>query len=619
MVFPSGSPYQSAMAQRLTLPQYFLHRVSERPDDPAIGWIEKGEIKRWNFREYRRAVERISLALRLHGMGQGEKAALLSNTRKEWNIFDIAVQCAWGVLVPIYPSYLPEEIAYIVKHSDSTVLAFEDSAQLDKVIEKLREMPAVRLLISLTDISDTDRARLKSMQAPPIYSFEELYAQGEQLIKENPDAFEQGIRDQLPDDLATIVYTSGTTGEPKGAMIQQHAIAASLRDVEVGCAGTYNRDDTILTFLPLSHIFGRQDSWMILNYGWFMVFAESIDKIVDNIGLVKPTIMAAVPRIFEKIYARILQQVDEGSKIKKSIFNWALYASNAYNEKVAAGEKPGKFDESMHKLAWKLVFSKIYERFGGRMRYFISGGASLAPEIMIFLRNAKLVILEGYGLTESLSGVCINPREKVIPGSVGKPMGSIEIKLAEDGEILIRAKGMFCGYYKKPEETASTLINNWLHTGDIGAWSPDGYLVITDRKKDLIKTSGGKYIVPQKIEGMLKMTRYISHAAIVGEGRNFATALIGIEKERFKSILPILGLKENASISEIAAAAKTKYFIESDIENTNRGLAKFETIKKFFIIPEELTVESGLMTASLKVKKKVLFDRYRKEIDALYA
>lgn len=607
------------MAQRLTLPQYFLHRVNDRPDDPAIGWIENGEIKRWNYRDYRKAVESISLALRFHGMGQGEKAAILSNTRKEWNIFDIAVQCAWGVVVPIYPSYLPEELAYIVKHSDSTVLAFEDSAQLDKIIERLREMTAVRLLVSLTPVSDSDRARLRAINGPPVYSFDELYKQGEQLIKENPGAFEQGIRDQLPDDLATIVYTSGTTGEPKGAMIQQKAIAASLRNVEAGSGDTFRRDDTILTFLPLSHIFGRQDSYIILIYGWQMIFAESIDKIVDNIGLVRPTIMAAVPRIFEKIYARILQQVDEGSKIKKSIFNWALYASNAYNDKVAAGEKPGKFDESMHKLAWKLVFSKIYERFGGRMRYFISGGASLAPEIMLFLRNAKLVILEGYGLTESLSGVCINPKERVVPGSVGLPLGGVEVKMAEDGEILIKTEGLFCGYYKNPAETAKTLIDGWLHTGDIGAWSPEGYLVITDRKKDLIKTSGGKYIVPQKIEGMLKMTRYISHAAVVGEGRNFATALIGIERDRFKAILPIIGLKENASIAEIAAAAKTRYFIESDIENANRGLAKFETIKKFFIVPEEMTVESGLMTPSLKLKKKVLFDRYKKEIDAMYA
>lgn len=607
------------MSERLTVPQYFLHRVKDRPEDPAIGWIEKGEVKRWNYREYRKAVESISLALRYHGMAQGEKAAVISNTRKEWNVFDLAVQCAWGTVVPVYPSYLPEEMAYIIQHSDSTVLAFEDVSQLDKIILKLREMPTVRLLVAFTPVPDEARSRLTALHGPPVFTFDDLYKQGEQLIKENPDAFEQGIRDQLPEDLASIVYTSGTTGMPKGAMLTQKSIAASMRNVETSAGGVFERTDTILTFLPLSHIFGRQDSYMVLIYGCQMVFAESIEKIVDNIGLVRPTIMAAVPRIFEKIYARILQQVDEGSKIKKSIFNWALYASNAYNDKIAAGEKPGKFDDSMHKLAWKLVFSKIYERFGGRMRYLISGGASLAPEIMLFLRNAKLVILEGYGLTESNSGICLNPKEHIMPGSVGKPVGDVEIKLAEDGEILIRSQCLFSGYYKNPDETASTLINGWLHTGDIGAWSPEGYLLITDRKKDLIKTSGGKYIVPQKIEGLLKMTRYISQAVIVGEGRNYATALIGIEKDRFKSILPILGLKENAGVAEIAEAAKTKYFIESDIENTNRGLAKFETIKKFYIIPEEFTVDSGLVTASLKVKKKLLFERYRAEIDAMYS
>ncbi len=607
------------MNQRLTIPQYFLHRVSERPDDPAIGWIENGEVKGWNFREYRDAVECLALALRVHGLLPGEKAAIMSNTRKEWNVFDIAVQCAWGVVVPIYPSYLPEEVRYIVNDSDTVLIAVEDAVQLDKIILLLRQMPALRLIVSFGPVSDDARLRLASLNGPPVITLAAMLEEGAEIRKVNPDAFEQAIRDQSPDDLATIAYTSGTTGEPKGAMLPHRSFAANLRNVEVaGRTGTFLSSDTLLTFLPLSHIFGRQDAYLILVFGARMVFAESIDKIVDNIGLVKPTMMAAVPRIFEKIYARILQQVDEGSKIKQQVFRWALGASSKFNERVAAGEKPGKFDQTMHKLAWKLVFSKIYERFGGRMRYFISGGASLAPEIMRFLQNARLTILEGYGLTESISGVTINPKERPIPGTVGLPLGDVEIKLAEDGEILMKTEGLFTGYYKKPEETASTLINGWLHTGDIGVWSPEGYLTITDRKKDLIKTSGGKYLVPQKIEALMKMTRYVSHAAVVGEGRPYATALIGIERDPFKNVMGIIGLPADAPLADIANNKKTRYFIETDIENMNRELARFETIKKFFIIPEDFTVESGLMTASLKVKKKVLFERYKAEIEAMY-
>ncbi len=602
-----------------TLPQYFLNRVQERPDDPAIGWIENGEVKWWTFREYHHAVESVSLTLRSYGFLPGEKAAILSTTRKEWNVFDVAVQAAWGVVVPVYPSYLPEEIQYIVNHSDSVVLAFEDVSQLDKIIPQIKQMPQLHLLVSFTPVPAEARARLASINGPTLLVIEDMIREAADLKRQNPASFAQAVDAQLPSDLATIVYTSGTTGQPKGAMIKQHAFAASFRAVAKTTAGTFLPTDTTLTFLPLSHIFGRQDAYMILICGWRMVFAESIDRIVDNIGLVKPTIMAAVPRIFEKIYSRITAQVEEGSKIKRQIFKWALNSSTSYHEKLAAGEKASRFDETMHKLAWKLVFSKIYERFGGRMRFFISGGASLSPQILLFLAHAGLTILEGYGLTESLSGITLNPKDDIVPGSVGKPIEDVQIKLGPDGEILIKCEGLFCGYYKNPEETAVTLVDGWLHTGDIGELSSKGHLTITDRKKDLIKTSGGKYIVPQKIEGLMKTTRYISQSVVVGEGHNYATALIGIEKERFKNVLHLLGLKDDCTVADIANANKTKYFIETDLEEVNRGLAKFETIKKFFIVPEEFTVENGILTPSLKVKKKVVMKRYEREIEALYA
>ncbi len=607
------------MSSLNTIPQLFLERTEKSKTRLAIGWIENGVVREWTYADYRGAVERLSLALRTRGLQPQEKVAILSSTRREWNLMDLAIQSARGVVVPVYPSYLPEEVAFIINHSESCMAVIEDEAQFAKVLKILDQIPRQKLFLTFAPVGESLRKALAARGGPEICTFDELLREGEAERDAQPAAFETMIREQPPKDISTIIYTSGTTGEPKGAVITQYAWSRNLQSAHEFLGTHLGESDTILTYLPLSHVYGRQDSFLILVFGWRMVFAESLDKLVGNIGLVRPSIMAAVPRVLEKIYAGITKQVAASSGLKQAIFHWALRTANEFNAARDRGETPGGFLTWKQGLAHKLVFSKIQQKFGGRLRFFISGSAPLAPEIIYFLRNLGLTIMEGYGLTESLSGCCINPADKQIPGTVGKPFPHTEIKIAGDGEILIRSEALFSEYYKRPEATAEAIKDGWFYTGDIGEFTPEGYLKITDRKKDLIKTSGGKYIVPQRIEGMVKAQKYVSQIVVVGDTRNYATALIGVDKEKLRDALPLIGLGADCSVADLARSAKVRELVQADLDVVNTKLAKFETIKKFFICPEEFTIDGGLLTPSLKVKKKIALERYKSEIDAMYA
>ncbi len=607
------------MSSLQTLPQLFLDRTEKSKDHPAIGWIENGVIKEWTYAEWRRMVECVSLALRKHGLQPQEKVSILSSTRKEWSVLDFAIQSARGVVIPVYPSYLPDEVAFIVSHSESSMVVVENEVQLAKLVAMLDKLPKQRLIVAFDAISDALRQKLASAGGAPLRTFDELVQEGGTERAAQPKSFEELILSQPPEELATIIYTSGTTGEPKGAVMTQYAWRCNMQNSFEFLGKHLDYHDTILTFLPLSHVYGRQESFFPLVYGWRMVFAESLEKLVANIAFVRPTIMAVVPRVLEKIYAGIKKQVEAGSAVKKGIFHWALGAANAFHAAKDRGETPGGLLALKHKIAHALVFSKIQQKFGGRLRFFISGSAPLAPEIIFFLRNLGLTIMEGYGLTESLSGCCINPPDRQIPGTVGIPFPNTEMKIAEDGEILIKGEALFSGYYKRPEATAEAIKDGWFYTGDIGEFTSDGFLKITDRKKDLIKTSGGKYIIPQRIEGMVKAQRYVAQIVVVGDKRNFPTALIGIDKEKFKDELESLGLRPDSPISEMANSPKVLLLVQADIDVVNQKLAKFERIKKIYICPEEFTIDCGLLTPSLKVKKKVAIERYKVQIDAMYA
>jgi long-chain acyl-CoA synthetase len=343
-----------------------------------------------------------------------------------------------------------------------------------------------------------------------------------------------------------------------------------------------------------------------------------MDKIIDNIKTSRPTLMMAVPRIFEKIYAKVIDQVSQGSNIKKSVFEWAKVASKKYFDSIDEDRAPKLQDILQRELAYKIVFSKIYEKFGGRVRFFVSGGAPLSSEIMQFLRYANLTILEGYGLTETVAPCVLSPVYKQNVGTVGIPIGDVELKFASDGEILIKTKAMLREYYKNPEATKESIQNGWFHSGDIGILTEEGYLKITDRKKDIIITSGGKNVAPQRIENIMKIEKYIGQILIAGDKQKYLAAVITLDKTKFVDELEAMGLNPNMTYEELAQNDAIKAKVEEAIAHGNKELAQYETVKKFWIAPDEWTVENGALTPSLKLKKKVLFQRYAKEFDDLF-
>lgn len=599
-----------------TIGRLLKQRVQKTPDRYAIGWIENNDVKSLSFSEYRNLIEILASAFHKIGVNVGDKIALLSQTCKEWHYLDMATMCSRACLVPIYPSYLSQEIDYIFQHSDSSILIVENDKQMEKVLPVMGQWPNLKAVISIQDLSEDTLKKFRN--AHPYFSFKELLRIGKEEHKSHPDLLENHIQNQQPEELASIIYTSGTTGEPKGAVITQHGMTTMLMNVETTIKGAFNHQDKTMVFLPLSHVLGRCDSLLPLIFGWQAVYAESMEKLVDNLAVVKPTIMIAVPRIFEKIYSRIMEQVNNGSVIEKQAFKWALSAAEKYFGKIDKDLSPTAAEMIEYNLASKIVFSKIYNRFGGKIRYFVSGGAPLSPQIIKFLRCANLTILEGYGLTETIAPCCLNPLSKQVPGTVGRPMGDVQISFGPDNEILIKSEALLKEYYKNPAATAESIKDGWFYSGDIGEFTSEGYLRITDRKKDIIITSGGKNVAPQKIENIAKTKPHISQMVVIGDKKNYLTALVGIEKERFLPILEQLELPSNCSVMDLANSPKVRELIQNEIDEINQELAQFENIKKFTIITEEFTTENFL-TPSLKIKRKVVVERYKSQIEDMYA
>lgn len=599
-----------------TLGRLLKLRVQKTPDRYAIGWIENNEVKNLSFKEYKNTIEILASAFHKIGVTVGDKVAILAQTCKEWHLLDMATMCSRCCLVPVYPSYLPEEINYIFNHSDSSVLIVENDKQMEKVISVMKDWKNLKIVISINELSEETLKKFRNSY--PYYTYKDLLRIGKDELKSQPDLLENYIQNQLPEETASIIYTSGTTGEPKGAVVTQHAMTTMLLNVEATIKGAFNSNDKTMVFLPLSHVLGRCDSLLPLVFGWQAVYAESMEKLVDNLQVVKPTVMIAVPRVFEKIYSAIMEQVNHGSLFEKQAFKYAVKVAEKYFTKIDKDLSPTASEILEYKMVSKVVFSKIYNRFGGRIRYFVSGGAPLSPEIIKFLRYANLTILEGYGLTETIAPCCLNPLSKQVPGTVGRPMGDVQFSFGPDKEILIKSEALMKEYYKNPEATAEALKDGWLYSGDIGEFTPDGYLRITDRKKDIIITSGGKNVAPQKIENLAKTKPHISHLVVVGEKKNYLTALVGIEKERFLSLLEELDLPSDCSVMDLAQSPKVKDIIQSEISEINHDLAQFETIKKFTIVTEEFTTDNFL-TPSLKIKRKVVVERYKDQIEDMYA
>lgn len=599
-----------------TLGQLLLKRIEQQAQDNAVGEIHNKQVHFLKFHEYFSRIEQLALGLMKIGLHHETKISLLAQTRLEWHLLDAAALCSRATVVPIYPSYLPKELLFILNHSESSMLIVENNEQFEKLLIIQNQIKYLHTIVAITKIRSDLADKLNPKFS--LYQYDELLKMGAEEKKKNPDHFLSEIKKQNPNDIASIIYTSGTTGEPKGAIITQIAFTNMLLNVAETFHKDASRTDCLLTFLPLSHVLGRMDSWIPVAIGAHSVYAEGVHKIVENIVLVKPTIMIAVPRIFEKIYDRIQQTIEESSIVKKSLFHWAEKASGAYFDKIENNRSPSAKEIMEEKLAYKLVFSKIYKRFGGKIRFFVSGGAPISADIVRFLRKAHLTILEGYGLTETIAPCFVNPLRRPVLNSVGLVFPNTEIKIAADGEILVMSNALFSEYYKNPEATAEALQNGWLHTGDIGQLDEDGYLFITDRKKDLIITSGGKNVAPQMIENMMKLERHIAQFVVVGDRRKYLTGLVGIEKEAFEEQWEKLGLDLNCSFEEFSKHGKVRAIIEREIEKVNKKLARFETIKNFYIVPMPFSPESGLLTPSQKVRKKQVMELYQAEIDAMY-
>ncbi|GAA4118615.1 MULTISPECIES: long-chain fatty acid--CoA ligase [Streptomyces] len=604
----------------------FVQRVDATPDAEAYRYPVPGSGQspdEWKSLSWAQAAERVyAIAAGLADLGvrAEERVALASSTRVEWILADLGVMCAGAATTTIYPSTNAEESAFILADSESRVLIAEDAAQLAKARERRAELPELKHVVVI------DAAGAEAAEGDPegwVLSLAELEARGAAHLEKNPEAVKERIAAITADQLATLIYTSGTTGRPKGVRLPHDNWSYMARATVA--TGLITADDVQYLWLPLAHVFGKVLTSGQIEVGHVTAVDGRIDKIIENLPVVQPTYMAAVPRIFEKVYNGVASRAREAGGAKYKIFQWAAgvareYAKVSQDNFRRTGRPGAPFAlAAKHKVADALVYSKIREAFGGRLRACVSGSAALAPDIGFFFAGAGIHILEGYGLTESSAASFVNPGEAYRTGTVGKPLPGTEVRIADDGEILLRGPGIMEGYHRLPEKTAEVLESDgWFHTGDIGELSVDGYLRITDRKKDLIKTSGGKYIAPAEVEGQFKaVCPFVSNILVHGADRNFCTALISLDEPT------ILGWAKEQGIAggyaEVVAAPQTLELVDGYVKRLNEGLQRWQTIKKFRLLPRDLDVEHGELTPSLKLKRPVVEREYRVLIEEMYA
>ncbi|KOX02548.1 AMP-dependent synthetase [Streptomyces sp. NRRL B-1140] len=599
----------------------FLERVAATPDAEAYRYPVPSAGQGpddWKSLTWAQSAERvyaIAAGLIELGVQPEQRVALAAGTRIEWILADLGIMCAGAATTTVYPQTNADESAYILSDSESRVLIAENAEQLAKAREKRAELP------ELTHVVVIDGAGVET--ADWILTLDELEKRGAARLEKDPDLIKERVGAITKDQLATLIYTSGTTGRPKGVRLPHDNWSYMAK--AIAATGLVGTEDVQYLWLPLAHVFGKVLTSGQIEVGHVTAVDGRVDKIIENLPVVQPTYMAAVPRIFEKVYNGVAAKARAGGGAKYKIFQWAAevareYAKAAQDNFRRTGTASVPFGlGAKHKVADALVFAKIREAFGGNLRACVSGSAALAPEIGYFFSGAGIHILEGYGLTESSAASFVNPGEAYRTGTVGKPFPGTEVRIADDGEILLRGPGIMEGYHKLPEKTAEVLEpDGWFHTGDIGELSPDGYLRITDRKKDLIKTSGGKYIAPAEVEGQFKaVCPYVSNILVHGADRNFCTALIALDEVAITDWAKDNGL-EGKSYAEIVAAPVTVEMVDGYVKQLNEGLQRWQTIKKFRLLPRDLDVEHGEITPSLKLKRPVVEREYKHLIDEMY-
>ncbi len=595
-----------------TLPKIFRIQVERHQDRVALRFKKHGIWKEVTWREYYEHVRKFGMGLLSLGFEPGDKLNILSEDRPEWLYADLGAISMAGVSIGIYPTNAPAECEYTAGHSEARVWVVENEEQLDKALEVRDNLEKLEKIIIIDP-----RNVQKHLSDPMIVTFDEVLQKGESLLKEKPELFEQKIDATKNDDIAIMVYTSGTTGPPKGAMISHKniiAAASSLKQVNM-----VSESDEVLCYLPLCHIAERVVSFFqaILS-GYTVNFAESMDTVPENLMEISPTWIFCPPRIWEKFHSKVSYDIQEVTWFKRNAYYWSLKVGEKYTELEQQHKKIPFFLKIQHVLADLLVYRKLKDLLGlKKAKYAISGAAPISPEILRYFHSINCPIREGFGQTESCACGTMHYPGRIKIGTVGEVIPDIEMKIAEDGEILIKGDNVFVGYYRDPQLTAETIVDGWLHTGDVGEFDEEGFLRILDRKKDIIITSGGKNITPQYIETLLKFSAYIEDAVVIGDGRKYLTVLIMIEEENCTNYCQ----SEKIPFSTYADLSQNEHIKEmiwQEIQAVNKKLARVEQIKKFAIFDKKLKEEDDEITPTMKIKRKKIAEKYKNLIDSLY-
>jgi long-chain acyl-CoA synthetase len=586
---------------------------AERFSSKAALKEKVGEVYRSiTYQEMKERVEQLAAFFIQAGFKPGDKAALLSENRPEWPISDMALISAGCVNVPVYPTLTPAQIGYILQDSDCRMILVSKPAQLQKIQKIVSECPKLEMILSFDPLpSDLQIEGLKLVE------YKSALSEGEAALKQVRSVLNSRLAKAHEDDLVSIVYTSGTTGNPKGVMLT-HGNFASNAKTAADTIG-FNAHQVLLSFLPLSHVLERVVNYVIQYCGATIAYAESIDTISQNLQEVHPTAFVAVPRVFEKIYNRIISNIESDKPLKRKIFYWALDIGKQASEYKIRGKALPALLAAKHKLADKLVFGKIRDRTGGKLEFAVSGGAPLMRELAEFFFAVGINIYEGYGLTETAPVMCLNRPGAVRFGAVGQVIPEVEVKIAGDGEIITRGPNLMKGYYNQPEATSEAIdAEGWFHTGDIGEFDAEGFLRITDRKKEIIVMSNGKNVAPQPIENALKNSPLIEQAVLLGNNQKYMAALIYPNYEALEQAARAQGISVGQP-SELAKSEPVRALIKADIEKYTKEFARYEQIKKFTLIEDELTQDNNALTPTLKYKRRIINEMYENQIKALFA
>ncbi len=588
-----------------TLPGILRHleREVQRPDLLKVR-TDSG-FRPISTAEFSRRIRGLSLGLTGLGLGPGVKVALLSENRPEWIIADLAVLSAGGTTVPIYTQLLPAQIAELLQDSESEIIICSTPELWLKVETVRARLP--RLAHALL---------IEGAAAAGALSLDEVIIQGEAEGRAQPDKFDRAAAAVRPDDPASIIYTSGTTGVPKGVVLSHGNLISNIRATDAIIQ--FDERDLSLSFLPLSHVLERMSTYTLLSKGAAVAYGGGVETVADDMPEARPTVMISVPRLFEKMYAKIMDLVFAGSALKKRIFFWSLSAGRKRARRIADGKKVPRRLALRYALARRLVFGRILARTGGRIRFFICGGAPLSEDIAEFFYAIGLIIFPGYGLTETSPILTGSTPGNFRFGTVGRPIPGVELRIAGDGEILARGPNIMLGYYKREAETREAMAGGWFHTGDIGGFDKDGFLIITDRKKDLIVTSGGKNVAPQPIESRLLANPYIRSAVVVGNGRKFISALIVPEFEKLLALARQWGI-EAAGPAALVERQDISDFMLAEVQRATPELASYERIKKIILLERDFDLGAGEITPTLKVRRNFVEREFKGRIDALYA